>query len=59
MNCRFGAALLVFFITSSMFTKFGEDKKQKVDADFKEGGQRNWSSLSPPSSLFDFLFQGI
>ncbi|KAG8377914.1 hypothetical protein BUALT_Bualt08G0083100 [Buddleja alternifolia] len=42
VNYRFGAVLLVFFFTSSMFTKYGEDKKRKVDADFKEGGQRNW-----------------
>ncbi|MBA0661621.1 hypothetical protein Goklo_005897 [Gossypium klotzschianum] len=39
---RFGAMLLAFFFTSSMLTKVGEDKKQRVDADFKEGGQRNW-----------------
>ncbi|KAB2024161.1 hypothetical protein ES319_D06G068300v1 [Gossypium barbadense] len=39
---RFGAMLLVFFFTSSMLTKVGEDKKRRVDADFKEGGQRNW-----------------
>lgn len=42
---RFGAMLLVFFFTSSMFTKFGEDKKRKLEADFKEGGQRNWYRL--------------
>lgn len=34
--------LLVFFFTSSKLTKFGEEKKRRVDADFKEGGQRNW-----------------
>ncbi|MBA0777434.1 hypothetical protein Gotri_005452 [Gossypium trilobum] len=39
---RFGAMLLAFFFTSSMLTKVGEDKKRRVDADFKEGGQRNW-----------------
>ncbi|MBA0730609.1 hypothetical protein Golax_025373 [Gossypium laxum] len=39
---RFGATLLAFFFTSSMLTKVGEDKKRRVDADFKEGGQRNW-----------------
>ncbi|MFQ6660018.1 hypothetical protein Gotur_028683 [Gossypium turneri] len=41
-GCRFGAMLLAFFFTSSMLTKVGEDKKRRVDADFKEGGQRNW-----------------
>ncbi|KAB2076839.1 hypothetical protein ERO13_A06G059900v2 [Gossypium hirsutum] len=39
---RFGAMLLAFFFTSSMLTKVGEDKKRRVDADFKEGGQRDW-----------------
>lgn len=39
---RFGALLLVFFFTSSKLTKVGEEKKRRVDADFKEGGQRNW-----------------
>ncbi|PHT37122.1 hypothetical protein CQW23_24822 [Capsicum baccatum] len=42
VNYRFGAMLLVFFFTSSKFTKFGEDRKRKLDADFKEGGQRDW-----------------
>ncbi|KAK8930889.1 hypothetical protein KSP39_PZI016384 [Platanthera zijinensis] len=42
-SCRFGALLLVFFFTSSMLTKFGEEKKRSVDEDFKEGGQRNWT----------------
>ncbi|KAA3476966.1 VTE6-related protein [Gossypium australe] len=41
---RFGAMLLAFFFTSSMLTKVGEDKKRQVDADFKEGGQRNWDN---------------
>lgn len=41
---RFGALLLVFFFTSSKLTKLGEEKKRIVDADFKEGGQRNWYS---------------
>ncbi|XP_062148869.1 protein PGR [Alnus glutinosa] len=39
---RYGAMLLVFFYTSSKLTKVGEEKKRRVDADFKEGGQRNW-----------------
>lgn len=42
VNYRFGAMLLVFFLTSSKFTKFGEDRKRKLDAEFKEGGQRDW-----------------
>ncbi|XP_010541734.1 PREDICTED: protein PGR [Tarenaya hassleriana] len=39
---RYGALLLVFFLSSSKLTKVGEEKKRRVDADFKEGGQRNW-----------------
>lgn len=39
---RFGAMLLVFFFTSSKLTKFGDEKKRKLDPDYKEGGQRNW-----------------
>lgn len=41
-SCRYGALLLVFFLTSSKLTKVGEDKKRRVDVEFKEGGQRNW-----------------
>ncbi|KAL3845317.1 hypothetical protein ACJIZ3_002720 [Penstemon smallii] len=55
VNYRFGAVLLVFFFTSSMFTKFGEDKKQKVDADFKEGGQRNWTQVLYNSGIASLL----
>ncbi|KAL8059200.1 hypothetical protein ABFX02_03G070200 [Erythranthe guttata] len=55
VNYRFGAVLLVFFFTSSMFTKFGEDKKQKVDADFKEGGQRNWIQVIYNSGIGTIL----
>lgn len=42
VNYRFGAMLLAFFFTSSKLTKMGEDRKRTLDADFKEGGQRNW-----------------
>ncbi|GER57030.1 transmembrane protein [Striga asiatica] len=55
VNYRFGAILLVFFFTSSMFTKFGEDKKRKVDADFKEGGQRNWIQVFFNSGIATLL----
>ncbi|KAL2929340.1 Protein PGR [Bienertia sinuspersici] len=34
--------LLVFFFSSSKLTKVGADKKRKSDAEYKEGGQRNW-----------------
>lgn len=39
---RYGALLLLFFFSSSKLTKVGEEKKRRVDADFKDGGQRNW-----------------
>lgn len=39
--------MLVFFFTSSMLTKVGQEKKRSVDAEFKEGGQRNWYSSLP------------
>lgn len=42
---RFGALLLVFFFTSSKLTNMGEEKKRKIDEDFKQGGQRNWLSF--------------
>ncbi|KAL2499345.1 Protein of unknown function DUF92 [Abeliophyllum distichum] len=55
INYRFGAVLLMFFFTSSKFTKFGEDKKRKVDADFKEGGQRNWIQVLFNSGIATIL----
>ncbi|XP_076167669.1 transmembrane protein 19 [Ptiloglossa arizonensis] len=36
------ACLFTFFVTSTKATKFRSDKKKKIEADFKEGGQRNW-----------------
>ncbi|ESR64288.1 hypothetical protein CICLE_v10008889mg [Citrus x clementina] len=48
---RFGALLLVFFFTSSKLTKVGEEKKRRVDADFKEGGQRNWIQVLSNSGI--------
>ncbi|KAF8407005.1 hypothetical protein HHK36_006127 [Tetracentron sinense] len=48
---RFGALLLVFFFTSSKLTKVGEEKKRKIDADFKEGGQRNWIQVLSNSGI--------
>ena len=39
---RYGAVLLAFFFSSSRVTKIGEDRKRRIEEDFKEGGQRNW-----------------
>ncbi|XP_048423439.1 protein PGR-like isoform X3 [Pyrus x bretschneideri] len=47
--------LLVFFFTSSKLTKVGEDKKRRVDADFREGGQRNWVQLLSNSGIASIL----
>ncbi|XP_029121245.1 protein PGR isoform X2 [Elaeis guineensis] len=41
---RFAALLLVFFFTASKLTRVGEERKRNIDAEFKEGGQRNWYS---------------
>ncbi|RWR83050.1 protein PGR [Cinnamomum micranthum f. kanehirae] len=48
---RFGALLLVFFFTSSKLTKYGEEKKRIIDADFKEGGQRDWIQVLANSGI--------
>ncbi|XP_047961050.1 protein PGR-like [Salvia hispanica] len=55
INYRFGALLLAFFVSSSLLTKVGEDKKKKVDADFKEGGQRNWIQVFSNSGIATIL----
>ncbi|XP_030552914.1 protein PGR [Rhodamnia argentea] len=52
---RYGAMLLVFFFTSSKLTKVGEEKKRKVDPDFKEGGQRNWVQVLSNSAIATVL----
>ncbi|KAL3747553.1 hypothetical protein ACJRO7_016359 [Eucalyptus globulus] len=52
---RYGAMLLVFFFSSSKLTKVGEEKKRKVDADFKEGGQRNWIQVLSNSGIATVL----
>ncbi|XP_068648774.1 protein PGR [Aristolochia californica] len=52
---RFGALLLVFFFTSSKLTKVGEEKKKAIDADFKDGGQRNWLQVLANSGIASVL----
>ncbi|KZV39717.1 transmembrane protein 19 [Dorcoceras hygrometricum] len=55
VNYRFAAVLFAFFFTSSKLTKFGEERKRKVDADFKEGGQRNWIQVVSNSGIATLL----
>uniref|UniRef100_A0A6N2NB73 Uncharacterized protein n=1 Tax=Salix viminalis TaxID=40686 RepID=A0A6N2NB73_SALVM len=55
ISYRFGAVLLVFFFTSSKLTKVGEDKKRSIDAEFKEGGQRNWMQVLSNSGIASVL----
>ncbi|KAK1312321.1 hypothetical protein QJS10_CPA07g00536 [Acorus calamus] len=55
---RFGALLLVFFFTSSKLTKVGEEKKRQVDAEFKEGGQRNCGIATVLVVIIGYLTRG-
>lgn len=48
---RFGALLLAFFFTSSRLTKLGAERKRKSDAEYKEGGQRDWLQVLMNSSI--------
>ncbi|GAB4832929.1 hypothetical protein Ancab_006949 [Ancistrocladus abbreviatus] len=51
---RYGVMLLVFFYSSSALTKYGAEKKQKIDAGYKEGGQRNWHAYFPSLNCCHF-----
>ncbi|XP_031258880.1 protein PGR [Pistacia vera] len=55
VGSRYGAVLLVFFFTSSKLTKVGEDKKRRIDAEYKEGGQRNWIQVLSNSGIATVL----
>ncbi|XP_061125388.1 transmembrane protein 19 isoform X2 [Syngnathus typhle] len=44
-NFSFFSSLLAFFVTSSKLTRWGAARKKKIDADYKEGGQRNWMQV--------------
>lgn len=37
-----GGILLAFFVTSSLLTRVSSSMKRRIDAEFKEGGQRDW-----------------
>ncbi|CAN6355092.1 unnamed protein product [Urochloa humidicola] len=52
---RYGALLLAFFLSSSKLTKIGEDRKRRVEEEFKEGGQRNWIQVLANSTVATIL----
>ncbi|KAJ0959903.1 hypothetical protein J5N97_000337 [Dioscorea zingiberensis] len=52
---KFAALLLVFFFTSSKLTKVREEKKRGIDAEFKEGGHRNWIQVLANSAIATIL----
>lgn len=52
---RFGFLLLVFFFSSSKLTKIGQERKRKLEEDFREGGQRNWVQVLSNSAIATVL----
>lgn len=43
-----GGILLAFFVTSSLLTRVSSTMKRRIDAEFKEGGQRDWKQVHVP-----------
>eukprot|EP00892_Ulva_mutabilis_P009590 jgi/Ulvmu1/7002/UM033_0060.1 len=41
-----GGILLAFFVTSSLLTRVSSNMKRRIDAEFKEGGQRDWKQVA-------------
>lgn len=50
-----GAVLILFYYTSSKFTKVGAAKKQKIDAEYSEGGQRSYVQVLACSAIATVL----
>ena len=48
---RFGSILILFYYTSSKFTKLKEDYKKTLDKEYLVGGQRNWIQVLANSIL--------
>lgn len=40
-----GGVLIAFFISSSLLTRLSASMKRRIDAEFKEGGQRDWKQV--------------
>lgn len=48
---RFGAILILFYYSSSKFTKWGKDLKASIEEDYAVGGERNWKQVFASSVL--------
>ena len=48
---RFGFILILFYYSSSKFTKFKQDYKASIEEDYHIGGQRNWKQVFASSLL--------
>ena len=45
-NYAIGGVLLAFFISSCLLTRVSASMKRRIDAEFKEGGQRDWKQVA-------------
>lgn len=45
-NYAIGGVLVSFFISSSLLTRVSASMKRRIDAEFKEGGQRDWKQVA-------------
>ena len=48
---RFGFILILFYYSSSKFTKWKQDYKASIEEDYAVGGQRNWVQVLASSAL--------
>jgi len=48
---RFGFILILFYYSSSKFTKFKQEYKASIEEDYHIGGQRNWKQVFASSLL--------
>lgn len=52
---RFGFILILFYYSSSKFTKFKHEYKASIEEDYHIGGQRNWKQVFASSLLATFI----
>ena len=45
-NYAIGGVLIAFFVSSSLLTRLSASMKRRIDAEFKEGGQRDWKQVA-------------